>query len=69
MKQIRRMANAELLEARKNAGVYQWEIADRLNLSEAYLSRALRHEFSEAKKQEYLAAINAVLEERGKNDF
>lgn len=61
------MKNIEIRTKVKNYRVYYWEIADYLGITPETLSRKLRHELSEEKKQEINAAIDTVLRERGVN--
>lgn len=51
--------NVEVRAAMKNSGVFQWEIAERLGVSEATVSRMLRHELPPEQKAEILRAIES----------
>lgn len=51
-------ANQEVREALQNKGIKQWELADMLGISEFTLTRWLRKELTEDKKELLLKAIN-----------
>lgn len=51
-------ANQEVREALQNKGMKQWELADMLGISEFTLTRWLRKELTEDKKELLLRAIN-----------
>lgn len=51
-------ANQEIREALQNKGMKQWELADMLGISEFTLTRWLRKELTEDKKELLLKAIN-----------
>ena len=51
-------ANQEVREALQNKGMKQWELADLLGVSEFTLTRWLRKELTEDKKEQLLKAIN-----------
>lgn len=51
-------ANQEVREALHNKGMKQWELADMLGMSEFTLTRWLRKELTEDKKELLLKAIN-----------
>ena len=57
-------ANKDIREAAKRAGVMLWEVALRLGISEATMTRKMRIEMSEEDKEKVLAAIDAVRAER-----
>lgn len=46
-------ANQEVREALQNKGMKQWELADMLGISEFTLTRWLRKELTEEKKNSY----------------
>lgn len=50
--------NQEVREALQNKGMKQWELADMLGISEFTLTRWLRKELTEDKKELLLKAIN-----------
>lgn len=58
------MKNAEIRTAAKARGVFLYEVANKLNISEPTMTRLLRKELDEAKKSEVLNAINTVAAER-----
>ena len=51
-------ANQEIREALQNKGMKHWELADMLGISEFTLTRWLRKELTEDKKELLLKAIN-----------
>ena len=51
-------ANQEVREALQNKGMKQWQLADLLGVSEFTLTRWLRKELTEDKKELLLKAIN-----------
>lgn len=54
-------------EVRKHAkekGVRLWELADSLGRSEAYVTRALRHELPEPERARWTALIDEIAEGR-----
>ncbi len=57
------MRNIDLKQAAKQAGVQVWKIADHLGISEATMTRKLRHELPEEEKQKLLAAIEKLSKE------
>ena len=57
---MRKLANADIRAAAKEAGVSLWEIADALNISEPTVTRMLRHELSDDRKRELITAIKSV---------
>lgn len=58
MDAIASKANQEVREALQNKGMKQWELADILGISEFTLTRWLRKELTEDKKELLLKAIN-----------
>lgn len=58
------MANERVREAAKAAGVHLWEVADALGINDTNLSRKLRHEFSDADREQVLAIIKAIKDGR-----
>lgn len=63
-----RGANAEIRLAAQTAGVYLWEIADRLGIQDYALSRKLRRELPQKDRDEILHIIND-LSEQNKEDM
>ena len=59
---MKELANADIRKAAKDAGVSLWEIADTLNISEPTVTRMLRHELSDDRKQELLRTIASIAE-------
>ena len=58
------MANELVKATAKEAGVFLWEIAERLNISDSHFSRKLRREFSESEREAVLAAIEQIKSNR-----
>lgn len=62
-------AGAAYLQARETAkkkGVFLYELADKLSISEPTMTRLLRKELSESKKQELLGSIAEIADEKSK---
>lgn len=53
------MCNTDIRTEAKQAGVYLYAIAERLGISEPTMTRLLRHELPESKKQQ----INGIIAE------
>lgn len=53
-------ANKEIRQTAKEKGVYFWQIAAEMGVSEATITRALRIELSDEKKNDILNAINRI---------
>ena len=54
------LANADIRTTAKEKGVFLWEIADKLCISEAYFIRKLRYEFSDTRKREIFKIIDEI---------
>lgn len=52
--------NVELRQYAKEKNVYLWQIAKRMNLSEASITRKLRDELDEREKSEIMAIIDGI---------
>lgn len=61
---MRELANADIRQAAKEAGVSLWELADEMHISEPTLTRMLRHELSEEVKADLMASIGIIVLER-----
>ena len=59
--------NNDLRETARRNGVYLYEIADALGVSEQTFIRWLRKELTEQKKEDALAAIKLISEQRKEN--
>jgi hypothetical protein len=59
------MQNMDIRSKVRESRVYFWEIADVMGITPETLSRSLRHELPEEKKQEIYTAIEKILIERG----
>lgn len=60
------MQNMDIRSKVRESRVYFWEIADVMGITPETLSRSLRHELPEEKKQEICTAIEKILKERVK---
>ncbi len=58
------MTNNEVRKALKMNGVFLWEVGNALGVSESTVTRLMRTELTEEKKQEFLEAIQRVRRER-----
>ena len=54
------MTNAEIKLKARGAAIPLWRIADYMKVSEATVSRKLRHELPEDEKQQFLEIIEAL---------
>lgn len=52
--------NSEIRSIIKSSGIRFWQIADRLNISEATMTRKMRHELSEEEKTKIMSIINEI---------
>lgn len=59
------MCNQDIRCAAGGAGVKLWQIADALGISDGGLSRKLRKELSEEKKEEILSIIEKNSQNKG----
>ena len=59
------MTNQELRACAKSNHVKQWQIAERIGVSEGGFSRWMRHELDPDQKQKCLDAIRQIVKERG----
>lgn len=53
-------ANQDIRSAAKEAGIFFWQIADKLNMQDSAFSRKLRRELSTAEKEKVLTAIREL---------
>lgn len=63
------MKNAEIKNKLKQAKIFQWQLADKLVISEMSLVRKLRYELSEDEKQKILTAIDELVTEKNNNNL
>lgn len=56
--------NREIKSAAKSAGVYHWEIAEKLGIQDSAFSRKLRKELPDQEKQAILQIIQDLAAER-----
>lgn len=57
-------ANNEIRKTAKEKGVYFWEIAAKMGVSEATITRTFRRELSDEKKSEILHVIDSIANEK-----
>lgn len=57
------MINKEIKEAIKDANLFQWQIADCLNMAESTFYRKMRHILPDAEKQRIFEAIEKLSKE------
>jgi len=57
-------ANAEIRKAAKSAGVYLWQIAERIGINDGNFSRKLRRELPTEEQEKILGVINDLAAER-----
>ena len=62
LKRGKKMKNLDIRQEVKENGLYLWQIADKLSISDNWLSRLLRHELSDEKKSEIRAIIKELKE-------
>ena len=60
------MCNMDLRQKAKEIGVFFWQIAAELGVSEPTMTRRLRFELPEQEKQKYLTIINKLSAEKRK---
>ena len=58
------MCNVDVRTTAKKSGVFLYELAERLGISEPTMTRLLRKELSDSKKQELLAGIADIVSEK-----
>lgn len=58
------MSNAEIRFMMKERGVRQWEVAEALGMSEAVLSRCMRHELDSEMDANVRAAIEHIAQRK-----
>ena len=61
---MRKEVNKEIKAAAKSAGVYHWEIADKLGIQDSAFSRKLRRELPGEERDKILEIINELAAER-----
>ena len=57
-------ANQEIRTRAKQSGVYLWEVAERLDMTDGNLSRKLRRELPAEQQEEMLALIDEIAAEK-----
>ena len=59
------MANERIKAAARDAGVYLWEIAEHLRMTDSAFSRKLRHELSDNEREQVLEVICKIKSMKG----
>lgn len=60
------MCNVDVRTTAKKSGVFLYELAERLGISEPTMTRLLRKELSDSKKQELLSNIADIASEKNR---
>lgn len=60
----RNMTNIDIKQHIERAGFYQWQVAERMDVTEGTLCRWLRSELPEERKRDILQAVEAMTAER-----
>lgn len=60
----KKVKNLEIRRKLKETKVMQWQVADKLGVSEMTLVRKLRYELSEAEKQKIFSVIEEIAVEK-----
>ena len=60
--------NRKVRETARSSGVRLWQIADHLGVSEAWMTRKLRHQLSPEDEKRILDIIDSIARERGSVD-
>lgn len=63
-KEVKKLKNSEIRAAAKASGVYLYEVAVKLHISEPTMTRLMRNELDEKKKGELLEIIANVAAEK-----
>jgi hypothetical protein len=58
--------NDDIRQTMAQAGVYQWEIAEYINMSESNFYRVMRHELKPDLRNKVLDAIREISKQKGK---
>ncbi len=56
--------NTDLKNYARGKGLYLWQVAERLGITEFTLSRKLRHALKDEEHAAFIAAVDAIVEER-----
>ncbi len=62
------MSNSDVRTAAKNAGVFLYQIAAAIGISEPTMTRKLRFELTKDEKKSIFEAINQIAKEREKQE-
>ena len=63
-KEVKNLKNSEIRATAKASGVYLYEVAEKLHISEPTMTRLMRTELDDKKKDELLAIIANVAAEK-----
>lgn len=61
---MRNLKNVEIREALKEKGIYQYELADKMGISEFTLVKRFRKEQAPKEKERIIMLINEIAKER-----
>ena len=61
---MRNLKNVEIREALKEKGIYQYELADKMGISEFTLVKRFRKEQAPKEKEQIIMLINEIAKER-----
>lgn len=61
---MKKKCNLEIRKKAKQESIYLWEIAEKLEISECYFIRKLRHELSQEEKNLVFNIIDEIVKER-----
>lgn len=63
------MENLDIRKKLKEAGLYQWMLAEKMGIAEQTLVRKLRRELPEAEKQKILTTIEELATKKNNKDI
>ena len=63
------MANEDIKNLIKKKGLFEYEVADAMGISEGYLTTILRKPLSDERRKKVLTAITKLTEEETRNDY
>lgn len=58
------MKNNDIKDSIKNAGLYQWMVAEQINMAESTFYRKMRHELPEEEKKKIYSAIEELKKQK-----
>jgi predicted XRE-type DNA-binding protein len=63
------MCNTDIREQIRSAGVYQWQVADKLSIPETSLCRLMRKELNADMKKRIIQAIQELEKEKRREEL